>query len=109
MITDKILLENDYKEWEVNKLFHPSANRFFQKRFRNEKGQTKYFIDFFEYIHKDKSINYEVGLQFERDKYVMNIQIFAIDENMTLEEIEQEVYAIWYGLDCKYYDEEIEE
>lgn len=105
MITDKILLKNGYNEYEVNKLFRPSANRFFQKRFRNEKGQTKYFIGFYEYIHEDKSINYEVGLQFEQDRYVMNIQIFAIDENMTLEEIEQEVYAIWYGLDCKYYDE----
>lgn len=103
-ITDKILLENGYKEWEVNKLFHPSANKFFQKRFRNEKGQTQYFISFYEYIHED--VNYEVGLQFEKDKYVMNIQMFAIDEEMTLKEIEEEVYTIWYELDCKYYDYE---
>ena len=106
MITDKILLENGYNEWEVNKLFHPYANSFFQKRIRNEKGQTRYFIAFYKYIHKDKSINYEVDLQFERDQYVMNIRMFAIDENMTLEEIEQEVYAIWYGLDCKYYSQD---
>ena len=38
----------------------------------------------------------------------MNIKLFAIDKNMTLEEIEREVYAIWYGLDCKYYDTEVE-
>ena len=104
MITDKLLLENGYREWEVNKIFHPHADKFFQKRFRNEKGQTKYFISFYKYKHDDKEDNYEVGLQFEQDKYMMNIQIFAIDEKMTIEEIEQEVYAIWYGLDCKYYD-----
>lgn len=103
MITDKILLENGYKVWNPNDLFHPSANTLYQKRFRNELGQTKYFINFYEYIHEDKSINYEVELQFEKDKYVMNIQMFAIDD-MMLEEIEQEVYKIWYGLDCKYYD-----
>ena len=106
-ITDKILLKNGYREFEVNKLFHPYANRLFQKRFRNEKGQTKYFISFYEYIHED-SVNYEVGLQFEKDKYVMNIQMFAIDDEMTLEEIEREVYKIWYGFDCKYYDYEEE-
>ena len=50
MITDKILLENGYREWEVNKLLHPSAKQFFQKRFRNEKGQTKYFISFYKYF-----------------------------------------------------------
>ena len=105
-ITDKTLLDNGYREFEVNKLFHPSANRFFSKRFRNEKGQTKYFIRFYEYLHED--VNYEVSLQFERDKYVMNIQMFAIDDEMTLEEIEREVYKIWYELDCKYYDYEEE-
>ena len=104
-ITDKVLLENGYKEFEVP-MFHKYANRFFKKRFRNERGQTQYFISFYEYIHSDDFINYEVGLQFEKDKYVMNIQMFDIDEEMTIKEIEQEIYAIWYGLDCKYYDYE---
>lgn len=106
-ITAKTLLDNGYREFEVNKLFHPSANRFFSKKFRNEKGQTKYFIDFYEYIHEDYT-NYEVGLCFEKDKYAMNIQMFVIDEEMTLEEIEREVYKIWYELNCKYYDYEEE-
>ena len=89
-------------------MFHKYANRFFQKRFKNERGQTQYFISFYEYIHNEDEVNYEVGLQFEKDKYVMNIQLFAINEEMTLKEIEQEIYAIWYGLDCKYYDYEEE-
>ena len=36
---------------------------------------------------------------------MMNILLFGIHD-MTLEDIEREVYAIWYGLDCKYYEEE---
>lgn len=112
MITDELLLGNGYKEWEVNKLFHPYANRFFQKRFRNGKGQTQYFINFTEYGGEDDPykypINYEVNLTFEKEKYAIKIKLYAIDDNMTLEEIEKEVYAIWYGLDCKYYDYEEE-
>lgn len=102
MITDKLLLENGYREWEHD-LFHQIAKKMFQKRIRNEKGQTKYFITIYEYDHYDNTFNYEVELQFEKDKYTMNILLFAINDKMTLEEIELEVYAIWYGLDCKYY------
>lgn len=107
MITDKILLENGYKEWPKESCMNEHCNRFFQKRFKNEKGQTKYFITIYEYVFKvfDYVPTYDVQLHFEKDKYNMNIQLFGIDENMTLEEIEREVYAIWYGLDCKYYDE----
>lgn len=104
MINDEILLENGYKKYKDN-LY--SADCLFQKRIRNEKGQTKYFINIHKYIHNDKNV-YEVDLQFEKDKYTMNILLFAIDSTMTLEEIENEVYAIWYGLDCKYYDCEAE-
>lgn len=104
MITDKLLLKNGYKEYKTPSI-KSGWDRFFQKRFRNEKGQTKYFINF----NVCKSYNgYEVDLQFEKDKYVMNILLFGIDDDMTLEKIEQEVYAIWYGLDCKYYDSEEE-
>ena len=107
MITGELLLENGYREWEVNKLFKPNSNRMFQKRFKNDKGQTKYFITFYEYYHEDiDEFNYEVDLQFEQDKYIMNILLFGIHDDMTLEDIEREVYAIWYGLDCKYYDYE---
>ena len=99
MLTDEILLNNGYKKYPDN-LF--GSECLFQKRIRNEKGQTKYFISFYKYKHDDRDDNYEVDLQFEKDKYVINIQMVAID-NMTLEEIEQEVYKIWWELDCKYY------
>lgn len=103
MITDKLLLENGYKEYQQPSIYNRGMDIFFQKRFRNEKGQTKYFINFYKC---NSYKGYEVHLQFEKDEYIINMLIFGIDENMTLKEMEQEVYSIWYGLDCKYYDEE---
>ena len=103
MINEKLLLENGYKEYKVNELFHPSASKHFQKRVRNDKGQTKYFINFLEYGEEQ----YQVDLQFEKQQYTMDIQLFGLNEKMTLEEIEKEVYKIWYDLDCKYYDWEV--
>ena len=105
MITDELLLENGYKEYQPDRIFHPYANRFFQKRFKNEKGQTKYFITIYKYEDLDsKTQSYNVDLQFEKDTYTMNILLFAINDKMTIEEIEAEVYKIWWELDCKYYD-----
>lgn len=108
MINEKLLLENGYKEYKPNKIFYPSASKHFQKRVRNDKGHTKYFINIYKYIHNDKNV-YEVDLQFEKQQYAMDIQLFGLNEKMTLEEIEKEVYKIWYDLDCKYYDCEVEE
>ena len=103
MINEKLLLENGYKEYKINELFYPSASKHFQKRVRNDKGQTKYFINVLEYGEKQ----YQVDLQFEKQQYTMDIQLFGLNEKMTLEEIEKEVYKIWYDLDCKYYDWEV--
>lgn len=100
MITEQLLLENGYKEYQTPSI-HIGMDRFFQKRFRNEKGQTKYFINFYEC----KSYKgYEVDLQFEKDKYMMNILLFGIDEKTTLQEIENDVNEMWCDLYCKYYD-----
>ena len=103
MITDELLLENGYKKF-VDPLYN--ADCLFQKRFRNKKGQTKYFIDIYKYTFKinDYIPDYEIRLVTEKEKYALNILLYATRNAMTLEEIEQEVYAIWYGLDCKYYD-----
>lgn len=98
----EILLENDYKEWEPN-IFHETASLMYQKRFRNDKGQTMYFITIYEYQHEVEP-NYEVELQFEQNNYVMNITMFCF-QHMTLQDIEREVYVIWHGLNCKYYEE----
>lgn len=101
MITDELLLENGYKKYRDN---YYSAKCLFQKRIENEKGQTKYFIDIYKYVlkHNDNVPLYEVRLVTEKEKYWLNILLYAID-NMTLDEIEQEVQNIWFNLDCKYY------
>lgn len=105
MITDELLLENGYKEYGPNRFVYPYSNRFFQKSCKNEKGQTKYFINFVEYGGNEKNpITYEIDLQFEKENYTINITIFALSPQMTLEEIEAEVYKIWWELDCKYYE-----
>lgn len=107
MITDEILLENGYKKFSDG-LYN--ADCLFQKRIKNEKGQTKYFIDIYKYTFKinDYKPDYEIRLVTEKEKYALNILLYATKNEMTLEEIEKEVYAIWYGLDCKYYDCEAE-
>lgn len=101
MITDELLLENGYKIYvaDLN-----CGDCLFQKRIRNEKGQTRYFINIYKYKHTDRPNDYEVDLQFEKDNYTMDITLFGL-KKMTLEEIEKEVYRIWYGLDCEYYSE----
>lgn len=108
MINDELLLNNGYRKF-TDALY--SADCLFQKRIRNEKGQTKYFIDIYKYTFKINNYepDYEIRLVTEKDKYALNILIYATRNNMTLEEIEREVYAIWYGLDCKYYDSEVGE
>ena len=99
MINNEILLESGYKEYQPNKIFYPYANRFFQKRIRNDKGHTKYFINFVEYGGDGKKdIIYNVDLQFEKENYTMDITMFTLDSKLTLEEIEKEIYSIWYGL-----------
>lgn len=103
MIADEILLENGYKKYRDNFYY---AECLFQKRIRNEKGQTKYFIDIYKYVSKvnDYEPNYEIRLSTEKEKYALNILLYATRNKMTLEEIEREINDIWLKLDCKYYD-----
>ncbi len=100
MITDKLLLDNGYKE------YHDSfgiADCLFQKKFENEKG-IMYFIDFYKYEcgNEDK---YEVKLTTTQNNYALEILMYCIDKEMTIEQIEREVLVMWYGLRCNYYEE----
>lgn len=106
MINGKTLLDNDYKEYSKEASMNQYCNRFFQKRFRNYDGDTKYFITIYEYdkIGFESKLDYEIELQFEKDNYTMNITMFCIAKNMTIAELEKEVNDIWYNLDCKYYE-----
>ena len=101
MITDKLLLDNGYKE------YHDSfgiADCLFQKKFENEKG-IMYFIEFYKYEEDDDWIRYEVKLTTTKNKYALEILMYCIDKEMTIEQIEREVLVMWYGLRCNYYEE----
>jgi hypothetical protein len=106
MINKNSLLENGYKEWSKENCMNQFCNRFFQKRFRNENGDIKYFITVYEYNipRWEDELDYEVDLQFEKENYTMNLTLFCLNKNMTVEQMEKEVYDIWYNLDCKYYE-----
>lgn len=106
MINKDSLLENGYKEWSKENCMNQFCNRFFQKRFRNENGDTKYFITVYEYDRprEENKLDYEVDLQFEKKDYTINITLFCLTESMTVEQMEKEVYSIWYWLNCRYYE-----
>ena len=105
-INENILLANGYREWKNSGIINRNSKRFFQKRFRNTKGKTMFFITIYEYEHEKNELNYEVDLQFEKEDYTMNIKFFGISDSMTIEDIEREVFALWYVNKCKYYEDD---
>lgn len=105
-INEKTLLENGYREWKNSGIVNNYSKRFFQKRFRNTKGKTMFFITIYEYEHKNNELNYEVDLQFEKKDYIMDIKFFGISDSMTIEDMEREVFALWYVNKCKYYEDD---
>ncbi|MCI6627094.1 MAG: hypothetical protein MSH29_02160, partial [Tenericutes bacterium] len=76
------------------------ANRFFQKKVKDDKG-IKYFIDVYEYEISDE-YNYEFKLVTQKDKFWVRTTIYSI-ENMTIEEIEKEIEDIWKKCKFNYY------
>lgn len=107
-MTDKVLLNSGYKEWEVDKLFHPYASKFFQKRIKDEKG-TKYFIGVNKYIIDEKE-SYQYELYTEKDDmYAFKCLIYGIQAPMTIEEIEEEIENIWKNNNFSYYERNDEE
>lgn len=107
MINDELLLANGYKKY--NDVFYHAECQF-QKRIRNDKGQTKYFIDIYKYVSKVDNYepNYEIRLCTEKEKYNLNILLYATRNEMTLKEIEKEIDDIWFKLECEYYDKEVD-
>lgn len=104
-MTDEVLLSSGYKEWEVNKLLHPYASKFFQKRIKDEEG-TKYFIGVNKYII-DEHESYEYELYTEKeDEYAFRCLIYGIETPMTIEEIEEEIENIWKNNNFSYYEKE---
>ena len=98
-MTEKVLINAGYKEEPVP-VVEQYANRFFQKKIKDEKG-IKYFIDVYEYEISDE-YNYEFKLVTQKDKFWVRTTIYSI-ENMTLEEIEKEIEDIWKKCKFNYY------
>ena len=98
-MTEKVLINAGYKETPVP-VVEQYANRFFQKKIKDEKG-IKYFIDVYEYEISDE-YNYEFKLVTQKDKFWVRTTIYSI-ENMTLEEIEKEIEDIWKKCKFNYY------
>lgn len=102
-MTDKVLLNSGYKECEVDTRFKPYAEKFFQKRIKDEEG-TKYFIGVNKYIIDEKE-SYQYELYTEKDDmYAFKCLIYGIQAPMTIEEIEEEIENIWKSNNFSYYE-----
>ena len=102
MITDELLLENNYKK---HKDIWNNADSLFQKRVKDDKG-TKYFINIYKYtfpLHNKP--DYTVELAAETENYAIEITLFYT-KGMSLEDIENEIEKIWQSLNLDYYEED---
>lgn len=116
------LINAGYKEFNQNSIIS-SAEIGYQKRFRDENGDTKYFITWDEYepILHFKGKGYEIHLQFEKEfkgrKYTVNMTIFSffdydsekeqrVYDNVSVTDIEEMIEEIWKKNNFEYYEKE---
>lgn len=109
-MTDKVLLNSGYKEFEVP--FHYThASRFYQKCIRDDKGK-KYYIDVAEYHLRDSNdeeySDFEYTLVCGRKDYYVH-STFSGMQLMTIEEIEEELESFWKAGNFNYYSLKEEE
>ena len=108
MINREELIKHGYKTYDSDALYN--AVCLYQKRIKDDKG-TKYFIDIYEYMLKsqdnyDKCKSYEARLvtSLKDDTYSLNILLYCIDDNITIEQLEKDIEDIWTKLGCDYYE-----
>lgn len=106
MINRKELIKHGYKTYDSDVLYN--AMCLYQKRIKDDKG-TKYFIDIYEYMLKSKD-SYEARLvtSLKDDTYSINILLYCIDDNTTIEQLEKDIEDIWTKLGCDYYEKSID-
>ena len=104
MINDNLLEKNGYTKYNDNVY---NSETLYQKKVKDKKG-TKYFVDFYKYVFTvfNNEPIYEVRLHINKDNYSLNILLYTISKDMSLEEIEKEVDKIWHDLGGDYYEYE---
>lgn len=111
MVTDEILLERGYKQYNLIQLFDSdSAVARFQKRFDDKNGK-KYFIDAVKYSHyyipQDrrgdwwKPFDYEFKVQLTINEKAINFEFFS---DWEIDEVEEYVEKIWQQMGHNYYE-----
>lgn len=109
MINREELIKHGYKIYYDSDVLY-NAVCLYQKRIKDDKG-TKYFIDIYEYMLKsnkyhDDYRSYEARLvtSLKDDTYSLNILLYCIDDNTTIEQLEKDIEDIWTKLGCDYYE-----
>lgn len=99
MINEQLLLEKGYKKF--NEQRHLYCDTFYQKRVKDAYGDTKYFINCYEYnFPREKEPRYEFKIYFEKNKLNYMITIYG---EVNLEEVEQEIERLWIENKFNYY------
>ncbi len=107
MLNREELLKHGYKIYDD---MHYSAICLYQKRIEDDKG-TKYFIDIYEYMLNLKDYpdykSYEARLvtSLKNDTYNLNILLYGINDDTSIEQLEKDIDEIWTKLGCDYYEE----
>lgn len=118
MISNSLLLDNGYKchgHEEGQNPWLNQADKLYQKRIKNAKGDTLYFIDIFYYDHRryhhpnliegwmpEAQFNTKT-LGESKDAFCFNVRMI-ISEETSLKQIESFFQNIYKKMDCKPYE-----
>lgn len=107
MLTDDLLLNNGYKQFEPGPWQHEGITDMFQKRFDDEVGK-KYFITINKWrgwVHphtgEEFPPSYEITVQFTYNDNPVDMNFFHWDY---LDEAEKKIEEIWHKCRFDYYE-----
>lgn len=108
-VTEELLEKNGYKRISYP-YSDPDSHTHFQKRFRDENENTKYFVEV-DHLHVRDISSYEFRIQLSPEGYdtidVSTTQWFNNDQRyseMTLEKVEELFEKLFRYLKCEMYD-----
>lgn len=103
MITEEILLAAGYRRYTDS---FSNADWLYQKRIRDENGNTVYFIDLYYYKFDDHN-SWELRMSFERDDPLfdyMHVKVHVREER-TVEDVEAIASRIFVSMEGAPYDD----